>query len=263
MIHNTLVWTKRGWKRSHELAIGDKIISYSQSRNCTEYDEISSIQIDYGIKPILGLRTGSMNMCVTPDHPFIILDSKYKKIETKEIKDVFLSSYRSNKSVLYTAPFEPYALTGNLDDIAWSARVASSFGNVRATPLDIFQQSWNAVEDISGLEAQYWTDIFFHWSVLRSGTYWSKAMSMRNRQTLELAYHVIPRAGFGVRYLRSPIKNTSQWILGLSVNNSPAIKVESWYQDRIEDYFFNIKTKNGNFLARKTGGTFLCACEVT
>lgn len=263
MIHNTLVWTKRGWKRSDELAIGDKVISYSQSRNCTEYDEISSIQIDYGIKPVLGLRTGSMNMCVTPDHPFIILDSKQKKTETKEIKDVFLSSYLYNKSVLYASPFEPYAATGKLDDIAWSARVAASFGNVLATPLDLFQETWNPVEDISGYEAQHWTDVFFHWSVLQSGTYWSKAMPMSNKQTVELAYHVIPRAGFGVRYLRNPRRNTKRWMLGLSVNNVPAIRTANWYRDRIEDSFFNIKTKNGNFLARKTGGTFLCACEVT
>lgn len=263
MIHNTLVWTKRGWKRSDELAIGDKVISYSHSRNCTEYDEISSIQIDYGIKPVMGLRTSSMNMCVTPDHPFIILDSKNKKIETKEMKDAFLSSFIRDKSVLYTSPFEPYSMSGNLDDIAWSARVTSSFGNVFATPLEIFHQTWNAVGDIGGYEAQHWTDIFFHWSVLQSGTYWSKAMPMSNKQSVELAYHVIPRAGFGVRYLRNPRKNTKRWMLGLSVNSVPEIRAVNWYQDRIEDYFFNIKTKNGNFLARKTGGTFLCACDST
>jgi len=263
MIHNTLVWTKRGWKKSDELAIGDKIISYSPSRNCTEYDEISSIQIDYGIKSIMGLRSSSMNMCVTPDHPFIVLDSKIKKTETISIKDVFLTNLYSGKTALYSSPFEPYAMSGNLDDIAWSARTAASFGNVLATPLDIFQRTWNAVEDIGGYEAQHWTDIFFHWSILQPGTYWSKAIPMSNKQTVELAYHVIPRAGFGVRYLRNPRKNTRQWMLGLSVNSSPRIGIENWYQDRIEGFFFNIKTKNGNFLARKTGGTFLCACEVT
>jgi hypothetical protein len=223
MIHNTLVWTKRGWKRSDELAIGDKVISYSQSRNCTEYDEISSIQIDYGIKPVMGLRTHSMNMCVTPDHPFILIDSLHKTNETFEIKDVFLKSYLYNKSVLYTSPFEPYQARGNIDDVAWSARVASSFGNVLATPLDIFQQTWKTVEDISGMEAQHWVDVFFHWAVLQPGTYWSKAVPMSNKQTVELAYHVVPRAGYGVRYLRNPKKSARQWMLGLSVNNSPVI----------------------------------------
>lgn len=263
MIHNTLVWTKRGWKRSEELAIGDKIISYSHSRNCTEYDEISSIQIDYGIKPIIGLRTHSMNMCVTPDHPIIIVDHSKKEMEVKSIDSTFLSSIKRNKSVLYTSPFEPYMASGNLEDVAWSARVASSFGNVLATPLDIFQQTWKSVEDISGLEAQHWVDIFFHWCVLQPGTYWSKAMPMSNKQTVELAYHVAPRAGFGVRYMRNPKNSARQWMLGLSVNNNPEIRPDSWYQDRIEGFFFNIKTRNGNFLARKTGGTFLCACEVT
>lgn len=263
MIHNTLVWTKRGWKRSEELAIGDKVISYSHSRNCTEYDEISSIQMDYGIKPIIGLRAYSMNMCVTPDHPVVILDNKTKNIETKQIKEILLSSYKNDKSVLYTAPFEPYSMGSNLDDIAWSARVASSFGNVLATPLDIFHKTWNPIEEIGGYEAQHWTDTFFHWSVLQSGTYWYKAMPMSNKQTVDLAYHVIPRAGFGVRFLRNPRKNTRQWMLGLAVNSCLSIRLENWYQDRIEGFFFNIKTKNGNFLARKTGGTFLCACEVT
>ncbi len=249
-------------KKSDELVIGDKTISYNQSRNCSEYDEISSIQIDYGIKPVMGLRTSSMNMCVTPDHPLIVIDSESKRAEVKETRDLFLSYLRKNKSVLYLSKFEPYSMNGQLDDIAWSARVASSFGNVLATPLDIFHKTWNAVEDIGGYEAEHWTDIFFHWSVLQSGTYWSKAIPMSNKQTVELAYHVVPRAGFGVRYLRNP-RNTRQWMLGLSVNNSPDISMGNWYQDRIEGYFFNIKTRNGNFLARKTGGTFLCACEVT
>lgn len=263
MIHNTLVWTKRGWKRSEELAIGDKVISYSHSRNCTEYDEISSIQIEYGIKPVMGLRTHSMNMCVTPNHPFIIVNSLTKKVETITISDAFLSAFAGNKSVLYSSHFEPYKTSGSMEDVAWSARVASSFGNVLATPLDIFQQTWKAVEEINGIEAQHWVDIFFHWSVLQPGTYWSKAMPMSNKQTVELAYHVAPRAGFGIRFLRNPRKSARQWMLGLSVNNSPVIKLDSWYQDRIEGFFFNIKTRNGNFLARKTGGTFLCACDVT
>lgn len=261
MIHNTLVWTKRGWLRSEELVIGDVVISYNPFRNCAEYDSVFSIEIDYGIKPIMGLRTHSMNMCVTPDHPFILVNNFRKTVERKLIEDCFLSSYKKSKSVLYSSPFEPYLQHSNLDDIAWSARLASSFSNVRAMPLELFQQAWNTVENISGLEARHWIDVYFHWNVLQSGTYWSKAVPMTNRQSKDLVYHVAPRAGFGARFMRNP-RNSRQWMMGLSVNYKPAIIKDNWYQDRIEGFFFNIRTKNGNFLGRKTGGTFLCACDV-
>jgi hypothetical protein len=259
---DTLIWTKRGWLNALEVIIGDTVISYNPSRNCTEYDQITDITIDYGTKPILGLKTNSMNMCVTPDHPIIIKDKRKKEIERKIIDDVFLFSFKS-KTILYTSPFEPYLRGQDLDDIAWSARVASSFGNVRYMSVEYFHAIWNIVNDLSGIEAQHWIDIFFHWGVLQSGTYWSKAIKLRNRQSRDIVYHIAPRAGFGARFMPNPKKPTSQWIMGLSVQNNPQIMKQSWYRNRIEGYFFNIKTKNGSFLARKTGGTFLCASDIT
>src|SRR5687768_11455697 len=104
MIHNTLIWTKRGWLKAEELIIGDVIVSYNPHRNCTEYDSISSIKMDYAIKPILGLRSHSMTMKVTPDHPFIVKNNKLKTIERKTISDVFLRSFSEGKTILYNAP---------------------------------------------------------------------------------------------------------------------------------------------------------------
>lgn len=259
---DTLIWTKRGWLHATDLTIGDVIISYSPSRNCTEYDEISHIKLDYGKNSILGLKTHSMNLSVTPDHPFILKNNKYKTVERKTIDDVFFSSLKDRKTVLYSEPFEPYLMSKDLDDVAWSARVASSFGNVRYLPMDYSRQVWNIIDDLAGAEAQHWIDTFFHWDVLVSGTYWSKAVKIRNRQTKEMVYHIAPRAGFGTRFMPNPRK-IGQWIIGLSTQNAPQISNTNWYRDRIEGYFFNIKTRNGSFLARKTGGTFLCPCDIT
>lgn len=264
MIHaGTLVWTKRGWLPAEELTIGDVTISYNSSRGCTEYDKISHIEIDYGVYPIFGLKTNSMNMAITSDHPILIRDKASKEIERKIMKDVFLFSFRRDKSILYSAPFEPFLRGQDLDDVAWSARIASSFGNVKYMPIELFHTVWNTVENLCGIEAQHWIDIFFHWDVLQGGTYWSKAIKLRNRQVRDMVYHIAPRAGFGVRFMPNPKKPTGQWIMGLSVQNAPQISKINWYRDRLKEFVFNIKTINGNFLARKTGGTFLCACDVT
>lgn len=262
MIHaGTLIWTKRGWLQAEELVIGDVIISYNPKRNCTEYDSVECIRLEYGINPIFGLKTHSMNLAVTPDHPFIVKNNRSKILERKTMDDMFLSSMKEYRSVLYISPFEPYLISKDLDDVAWSARLASSFGNVRYMPMEYFHDVWNIVQNISAIEAQHWIDIFFHWNVLISGTYWSKATGLTNRQVRDLIYHIAPRAGFGTRFMPNPRK-PGQWIIGLSTQNTPQIAKTNWYRDRIEGHTFNIRTRNGSFLARKTGGTFLCPCDI-
>lgn len=262
MIYETLVWTKRGWLTADELVIGDIVISYNPSRACTEYDKISYIKTDYKTNPIMGLKSHSINLAITPDHPFIVKNNVNKSVEVRNIDEVFLSSFNEGKTVLYTAPFEPYLMSQDLEDVAWSARVASSFGNVRYMPIEYFHEIWNIVGEATGVEAQHWIDVFFHWGILENGTYWSKATKLRNRQTRDMVYHIAPRAGFGTRFMPNP-KRVGQWIIGLSAQNAPQIRRTHWYRDRIEGLFFNLKTKNGSFLARKTGGTFLCPCDVT
>lgn len=262
MIYNTLIWTKRGWLKAEELTVGDITISYSLSRNCTEYDSISEISLDYGIKPIFGLKSHSLNLALTPDHPFIEVDFLYKEMKRLTIDDKFLSFYGRNKSVLYTAPFEPYAKSNDLDDIAWSARLAASFGNNISIPLRYQKDIWEIIENISGLEARHWIDVFFHWGILEPGTYWSKATKLHNKQVRDMVYHVAPRAGFGTRFMRNP-KRRGQWLIGLSTQNQCQVQKTSWYRDRVEGYFFNIKTRNGSFLGRAKGGTFLCPCDLT
>lgn len=259
---DTLIWTKRGWLKAEELIIGDIVISYNPARNCMEYDRAGWIKIDYGIHPIMGLKSHSINFALTPDHPFLLKNNTKKTLERKTMNDVFLSSFNPNKTILYSAPYEPYLISGNLEDVAWTARAASSFGNVRAMPIDIFHQIWNIIDDLAGLEAQHWIDVFAHWDVLMPGTYWSKATKLKNRQVRDMVYHIAPRAGFGTRFMPSP-KRIGQRIIGLSTQNAPQIRSINWYRDRVEAHFFNIKTKNGSFLARKTGGTFLCPCDIT
>lgn len=263
MIYNTLIWTKRGWLRADELIIGDVTISYDSQRNCTEYDKISHIQTEYGINAILGLKSHSLNLSVTPDHPFILRNTKYKFIERKAISDVFLKSFNEERTVLYAAPFEPYLLSKDLDDVAWSARVASSFSNSRYMPISHIKDIWDIVEDLCAYEAQHWVDIFFHWNVLLAGSYWSKAVKLENKQVKDLVHHIAPRAGFGSKLTRNPKIAGNKWIIGLATQNAPQIRNINWYRDRIEGLTFNVKTKNGNFLAKKSYGTFLCPCDIT
>lgn len=262
MIHNTLIWTKRGWLKAEELVIGDIVISYNASRNCTEYDSVNFIQLEYGINPLFGLKTHSLNLAVTANHPFLLIDNYGKKIERKKMQDVFLSSYQKNKSVLYSAPFEPYLINSDMSDVGWSARIAASFGNNISMPMKYQKIVWEIIEDIGGAEAQHWCDIFFHWGILEPGTYWSKATKLHNKQVRDMVYHVAPRAGFGTRFMRNP-KRRGQWLIGLSTQNQCQIQKTSWYRDRVEGYFFNIKTRNGSFLGRAKGGTFLCPCDLS
>jgi len=262
MIYETSVWTKRGWTDPIDLLIGDVVISYNNRRNCTEYDQISHINIDYGMTPIFGLKSHSLNISVTPDHPMIIRDIRKKTIERKTMNDVFLSILQEHKSVLYSAPFEPYLVSHDLDDIAWSARVASSFGNDRYMPIEYVNDIWSIIENISGIEAQHWIEVFIHWNVLIPRTYWHKAVYLNNRQVTEMVLHVVPRAGFGTRIAKH-LKRSGRWVMGLSIQNTPQIRKTNWYRDRVEGYTFNVKTKNGNFLAKKSLGTFLCPCDIT
>lgn len=262
MIYNTLVWTKRGWLKAEELVIGDIVISYNPLRNCTEYDKISSIKMDYAIKPILGLKSRSMTLKLTPDHPFIIKNNVHKTVERKTIDDVFLRAFNEGRTVLQNSPFEPYALTQNLDDIAWTARVASSFDNTLAIPIEYSRRVWNIIEELGGIEAQHWIDVFFHWNILLPATHWSKAVLLRNKDVRKMVYHIAPRAGFGAKFSRYP-RNTRLWMMGLATQHAPQIRISNWFRDRIEGYFFDIKTKNGSFLARAAGGTFLCPCDIT
>lgn len=262
MIYDTLVWTKRGWQRAENLIIGDVIISYNSSRDCTEYDSVTYIHTEYRSRSIMGLKTHSMDLAVTEDHPFLIIRSSLDKtLVRKAMNDVFLNITKT-QNILYTSSFEPYLMAQDMDDVAWSARVASSYGHVKYMPIDLYNEVWKIAENICGIEAQHWIDIFFHWNVLMPGTYFAKATKLHNRQTRALVHHIAPRAGFGSKVTRNP-RGAGQWIIGLSTQTNPEVRKTNWYRDRVEGIFFNIKTKNGNFLAKKLGGTFLCPCDIT
>lgn len=263
MIYDTLIWTKRGWLKSDELIIGDTVISYNPQRNCTEYDKVSHIHIGYGITPIMGLKSHSINLSITPDHPFLIRSSEKKTLERRSMQEVFLSSFKDKKTVLYSAPFEPYLISNDLDDVAWSARIASSFSNTRYMPIEYAKIIWDTMRECRGIEAQHWIETFYHWNKLLPRTYWSKAANLDNVQVREIMFNIAPRAGFGIKLTRNPKVSGKKWIIGLSTQNAPQIRNIHWYRDRVEGFTFNIKTRNGNFLASKAFGTFLCPCDLT
>lgn len=261
---DTYVWTKRGWRRSDELLVGDTVISYNASRNCTEYDKIHSIIQDYGTTPLLGLKAKSTNMLVTKDHPVIVYNKSANKSVRKRMDDVFLSYMERGTSVLYNRWFEPYRITKDLDDVAWSARLSASFANVKYLPPEYREQVWENVDEIHGIEAQHWVDVFFHWNVLQRGSNWMKTVRLRNRDVRDIVFYVAPRAGLGVKFMPNPLKKPGlPWLLAVSsTNDLSATPATNWYQDRKTGFTFNITTRNGSFLARKFAGTFLCACDI-
>lgn len=258
------VWTKRGWLRSADLLVGDVTISYNPARNCTEYDKVYSITQDYGTTQLLGLKAKSANILVTKDHPIIVYRKAENKSERKKMDDVFLSYMEVGTSVLYNRWFEPYHITKDLDDVAWSARVAASFANVRYMPIECREAVWGIVNEIHGIEAQHWVDVFFHWNVLQRGVNWMKTIRLRNRDVRDIVFYIAPRAGLGAKFMPPPIRKPGNpWLM--SVSDTSDLRVSpllNWYQDRKTGFTFNIATRNGSFLAKKHSGTFISACDL-
>lgn len=258
------VWTKRGWLNPGDLMVGDIVISYNPKRNCTEYDTIQHIHQEYGTNGLFGIQSKSMSMLVTKDHPVIVYNKQNNEAYRKPMDDIFMSYMVVGNNVLYNRWFEPYHITKDLDDLAWSARLTASFWRTKYMPAEYLGQIWPLIEDIHGIEAQHWIDVFFHWNILKRGVNWMKTIRLRNRDVRDMIFHVAPRAGVGAQFMPNPIKKPGNpWLMSVSTTGDLALSpAGGWFKERRTGSTFNIKTSNGSFLAKRQSGTFICACDL-
>lgn len=259
----TQIWTARGWKNIDGVFVGDKTISYNPQRNCTEYDEVSNIILDYKSSHLLGYRFKSVSIYTTKDHPLILVNNKTDEIYRKPIDDLFLSRILGNKRIIYNRWFEPYRITQDTEDVLWSARMASTFLRTKELmPEEYKDQIWNIIYDLNGIQAQQWIEQFYSWSRQVPSAIWMHSTLLHNRQVRDMLFHVGPKAGLGVQVHSGFGKNSTKKFI--SVSNTADINIYSlknWKQERHVGHIFNVTTRNGNFLARSNSGTYIIACN--
>lgn len=259
-----LIWTTRGYQSIGELSPGDKVISYSEDRHCTEYDTVTSINTEYAQCGLLGIKKMTLHYLMTPEHPVLITDLKTNKLMRVPIEDLLMNNSNRHEAVLGCKPFEPYKRTQDLDDIKWSARLAASSARHK-TSARHSDKIWHYIRDINGEESQHWINTFFNWNILQRRTNFQKTIFMHNSFVRDMIYHVAPRAGvttyWGPHKTKAGIY-ASAFSVGLPRNEKISSTFQ-WRADRQDGIIYNISTKNGNFLARYLGGTFLMACNYT
>lgn len=252
----TRIWTPYGYLFVDDLFIGEKVISFNPERGVCEYDSVQSIEMEYKRCMGFGINSKSMRQLVTPDHPILIWDSKNKLLERIPIRDKFMVSFAigRDKSILAGALFEPYKRTRDLEDIKWSARIAATMSAYRRAEVGIRE----IVSDLGGYEAQCWLDTFFHWNKLMPAKNWMKTVICKNFQVRDIVSNIAPRGGVGMKNYTFRGKN----LLSISTDGFiyPRAHI-SWYKQEINEPVFNLKTRNGNILARSSNGTFLIACD--
>jgi hypothetical protein len=267
---DTLVWTTRGWRRYHDLMIGERIISYNPSKNYCEYDHVSSIETDYMKQMFLTIKHKSIHMYISQDHPLSLYDEQYKTYSRVSINDVFGRNLKLSRNVLYNRPFEPYRRSQDLEDVRWSARIAASYcklKNFDEYPEKIF----DIIKDITCVEAREWIDTFYHWNVkIRSSPAWMFSTCLRNKLVRDMIFHVAPRAGVGALWASvnreaGPDFNImkSPWAMRISNISDARIALNAgWGKKSYSGVCYNISTKNGTFLAKRWAGTFLMSCNI-
>jgi hypothetical protein len=244
------VWTERGWLFAEDLSIGDTTISFNPTRNCCEYDTIESINLEYTQCGGYAVVKNTMRQIVTSDHPILIWNDNKKQLTRIPISKRFMGS----ANLVLARSFEPYLSTQDIEEIKWSARVAASFSNHKWAPVD----HWDIVRNLGGYESQVWLDTFFHWNVLLPAVNWMKSVKLRNTDVRDMLFHIVPRAGRGLfAGIRMKLLTANMTIRENAFVNSYA----GWSMKPIDGIVFNISTKNGNFLARKSGNTFIMACD--
>lgn len=250
----TRIWTPYGYKFVDDLYIGEKIISFNPNRGVCEYDKILSIETEYKQCMGYGINSKSMRQLLTNDHPILIWDSLNKILDRIPIQDKFLRQISDPYSVLFSAPFEPFKRSQDIEDIKWSARMAATIANHEYAIYDIN----HIVSDLGGYESQIWCDTFFHWNKLMTGKNYMATVRMTNKYVQDLVFNIAPRAGVGAKLY--PYKH--RYLMSITTNGSsyPSIKV-GWFKQKIDEVVFNLTTINGSVLAKASNGTFLLACK--
>lgn len=250
------VWTINGWKRPHDLYIGDTIMSFNPDRNCCEYDKVYSVETAFNEQMGLGIWNKGMRQLLTPDHHILVWHYKNKQLERFPIEDRFMRKIHfPHKGIIYNSMYEPYIRTQDIEDIKWSARVTATYCMSKK-----YVDVWDIVRNLGGYESQIWIDTFFHWnSLLYSGS-WQYRVRLPNHSIRDIIFHIAPRAGLGA-YWKQPDKIIRDY--SICISNSDPVHVNSklgWVMKPM-DYMFNMSSKNGNFLARNTRANFIVACD--
>lgn len=258
-----LVWTTRGYQQIGNVAVGDRIISYNESRGCTEYDEVLAIETEYVRMGLIGIKQIGLHYISTPDHPVLLIDQKTRELDRVPIEDLFMRKTGKNKAIISNKMFEPSQRTLDLDYLEWTARLAASSSREKMPVLEN-DLIWDSLGEITGPEAQHWLNTFFHWNILKPRNHYMKTILMRNSFVRDMLYHVAPRAGVGTYWgsIRThPRVNKFVMAFSITKEKEHIISVpEQWRADRHVGIVYNITSRNGSFLARYLGGVFLLAC---
>lgn len=253
---NNWIWTTRGWRTAEEVYVGEKIISFNASRNCCEYDEIKSIELAFVDTGGVGVQKFGTYLLTTTDHPIICVNND-KTTERYATKDVFLKT----KTVLYNRWFEPYHRTQSEEDIRWSARIAATYNKTRFAP--VLNDVRSITSNFGGIEARWWLESFFQWTVLVNNVNFMKNTRVFNREVREIALNVAARAGVGSDYDKS-WRQAFGGIKVFSITRPTDLKVSvdtGWFSKPLKGLVYNLTTKNGNFLGRGFRGNFLITCK--
>jgi hypothetical protein len=262
---DTLVYTNEGWKKCWDLYVGQQVRSYNPVTNTCVDDIVFSIETDFVATGLMGIKSKSMDQLITQDHPIIIVNIVTKESITKTIGEHFYHTATGNKRILHNRSYNYYITTRDIEEIKWSARICASYAQV-----DGFFSDQNAIliaKNLGGYESWIWLDTFFHWNVLRSNTTKMGTCFLRNRVVREILLDLAPRAGYGIKFMpyfrnRSVAQKGGSWTIQLDHQQDVIVlRRLGWYLKRYEGNVFNIKTKNGSFLAKRNNGTFLMACD--
>lgn len=258
-----LIWTTRGYQHVGELTVGDKVISYNPERACMEYDKVEYLETGWQSRGLIGIQHSYGSFLLTPDHPIPIINPYTRELQYEKIDDLFMSQTGKYKRVLTNKLFEPGTRRYSTDDIEWIARLAVSSSRFKMAPLywDTIQE---VVQDITGIEAREFLTTFFHWNILRSKPLYLKTCLLRNESIKAMLYHVAPRAGVGTFFGSLKTKAAYyKWVQGFSIAREGDLNItrQNWCADRHEGIFYNLATKNGNFLAKFGSSTIPIACN--
>lgn len=257
----TLIWTPRGYKNIRDLSVGDKVISFNPDKGYMEYDEVFSIKTDFYIGGLLGVKKVGCHFLLTPAHDILFINTKSRDTKRVPIEDRFMENAGGRNLLLGVKPFEPYKRSVDFDDVRWSARMAASSCRQDIPPL-YEDKIWDIIKDITAPEAQEWLNTFFTWNILKPNPNYMRTVLMRNWFVRNMLYHVAPRAGVSTYWGPYRTKTWFQNAFSLTKEGDHQLQRIHWRADRHESIVYNIKTKNGNFLARYLGGLHIQACEV-